>query len=126
MNNNNVNPQDMDDIVQAALGELLNLAGGVAELQTTDAAAEEIYVMCDIIAEYYGIERATVVTTENSDGSFTTHFEAPEHTTSPVKPTRTNSGLGHIRTSGKPKLRVKDKDTPVDDIEPVDPEDDYT
>ena len=27
--------------------------------------------MCDIIAEYYGIERATVVTTENSDGSFT-------------------------------------------------------
>ena len=51
MNNNNVDPQDIDDIVQAALGELLNLAGGVAELQTTDAAAEEIYVMCDIIAD---------------------------------------------------------------------------
>ena len=51
MNNNNVDPQDMDDIVQAALGELLNLAGGVAELQTTDAAAEEIYVMCDIMCD---------------------------------------------------------------------------
>jgi hypothetical protein len=122
MNNNNVDPQDMDDIVQAALGELLNLAGGVAELQTTDEAAEEIYVMCDIIAEYYGIERAIAVTTENSDGSFTTHFEGPDTPT----PARTSSIPGHIRTLGKPKLRVKDKDSPVDDIEPVDPEDDHT
>lgn len=115
-----MNDDDMDDmsedevehVVMAAVGELLNIASGVAELQGDDASAEEIYTMCDLVAAYFGIERAVAVTTENDDGSYTTRFEhiedtparAPDHTHIP----------GSIRTSGKPKLRVIDKDTPLD------------
>jgi hypothetical protein len=43
---------DVEQMVQAALGELLNIAASVAELQMTDEAAEEIYTICDLVAEY--------------------------------------------------------------------------
>lgn len=72
---NNLSREDLDNVIRAALGELLNLAAGVAELQTSDESAEEIYAVCDLIAEYYCIERAIPVTEEHEDGSYTTHFE---------------------------------------------------
>ena len=113
------NMDDMSDeevysVVQAAIGELLNIASGVAELQGTDESAEEIYTICDLVAEYHGIDRSVAVTTENEDGSYTTRFEDPDHSHIPVQPTKHTSIPGSIRTSGKPKLRVKDKDTPLD------------
>lgn len=108
-----MSPEDVEGLVIAALGELLNIASGVAELQGTDESAEEIYAICDLIAAYYGIERAVAVTTENEDGSYTTRFEQPEQT--PVAKPNKHTGIpGSIRTSGKPKLRVVDKDTPLD------------
>lgn len=67
--------EELDHVIRAALGELLNLAAGVAELQTSDESAEEIYAVCDLIAEYYELERAIAVTEEHDDGSYTTRFE---------------------------------------------------
>jgi len=110
---------NIEDVLHAAIEELLNIASGVAELQVDDASAEEIYTICDVVAEYYGIKRAVAVTTENDDGSFTTRFEEPDLEQTPTAP-RTTSIPGSIRTSGKPKLRVIDKDTPLD----IDDEDD--
>lgn len=114
MSDDDLDPQEVERLVAAAVGELLNLAAGVAELQTTDEAADDIYTICDLVAEYHGIERAVVVTTENDDGSFTTHFENPRGETQ--QPAAANRPFipGSIRTGGKPKLRVIDKDTPLD------------
>ena len=121
MSDDDLDPQEVDRLVSAAVGELLNLAAGVAELQTTDEAAEDIYAICDLVAEYHGIERAVVVTTENDDGSFTTHFENPRgETQQPAAAANRPFIPGSIRTGGKPKLRVIDKDTPLD----LDDEDD--
>ena len=75
MKDHNLSREELDSVVRAALGELLNLAAGVAELQTSDESAEEIYAVCDLVAEYYMIERAVAVTEEHEDGSYTTHFE---------------------------------------------------
>lgn len=109
---------DVEAVVRAALGELLNLAASVAELQITDEAAEEIYAVCDLVAEYYQIERVKAITVEHDDGSFTTHFETfvgsepeQEHVARPSIP-------GSIRTKGKPKLRLVDTDTPYNPKQP--------
>ena len=108
------NDEEVAHVVQAALGELLNIAASVAELQMTDEAAEDIYAICDLVAEYYQIERARAITTEHEDGSFTTHFEtfvgsgdlhSDNANSSPRQPIP-----GHIRTKGKPKLRLVDND----------------
>ena len=88
-------------IVMSALSEVLNICAGVAELQTTDEAAEDIYALCDLIAEYHGIERAVVITEEHEDGSYTTSVEdSATPRTTPIP--------GSIRTKDKPKLRVVD------------------
>jgi hypothetical protein len=111
-------PDDVAQVIQDALGELLNIAASVAELQTTDEGAEEIYAICDLVAEYYQIERARAVTIEHEDGSYTTHFEtfvgsgdvhSDNSDTLPRQPIP-----GHIRTKGKPKLRLVDNNTPTD------------
>lgn len=108
------NEDEVAHVVQAALGELLNIAASVAELQMTDEAAEEIYAICDLVAEYYQIERARAVTTEHEDGSFTTHFETFVGSGELNTDTAANSARppipGHIRTKGKPKLRLVDND----------------
>jgi hypothetical protein len=112
--------KEVEAIVQAALGELLNIASQVAELQGTDESAEDIYNICDLVAEYYQIERHRAITTEHDDGSFTTHFENYTGAGDPFSDgTRTttirdNPIPGSIRTKGKPKLRLIDSSTPVD------------
>jgi len=101
--------EEIQAAIQMAVGELLNIAAIAADLQATDEAAEEIYGMCDLVAEYHGIERARIEVTENSDGSVTSRLkgEGGTHTEAPA---RTSSIPGSIRTVGKLKFRVIDKD----------------
>ena len=115
---------DVESVVRAALGELLNIAASVAELQTTDEAAEEIYSICDLVAEYYQIERARAITTEHEDGSFTTHFETFVGSGSMIEDATRPAIPGSIRTKGKPKLRLIDCDTPLDINKDKDEDDD--
>jgi|TARA_B110000908_G_scaffold141279_1_gene168803 hypothetical protein len=104
-----ITPEELEQVVSAALGELLNLAAGVAELQTTDEGADSIYAICDLVAEYYQIERVQAIIEDHDDGSFTTRFE---HFTGEgdVYHTIPQPTTGHIRTTGRPKLRLVDKD----------------
>ena len=109
----------VDKVLLAAIGELLNIAAQVAELQTTDEGAEDIYAVCDLVAEYYQIERAVAITEEHDDGSFTTRFENYTGATpEPAHTTRTEPIPGHIRTKGKPKLRLIDCAAPTDSKRP--------
>jgi hypothetical protein len=114
MNDDSYDDDDMSDeeielIVQAAVGDLLNIAAGVAELQVTDEAAEQIYAMCDLVAEYMGVERAEISTVENPDGSYTTRINPSSGAEESV-----TRATGSIRTAGKPKFRVIDKNTRTD------------
>ena len=121
--------EEVAAIVQAALGELLNIASQVAELQGTDESADEIYNLCDLVAEYYQIERARAITEEHADGSFTTRFEtftgSGEMNTDAAN-NNTATIPGHIRTKGKPKLRLVDLNTPVDLDDLADDDDEPT
>lgn len=110
-------PDEVAEVVLSAVGELLNIAASVAELQMTDQAADEIYAICDLVAEYYQIERSMPITEEHPDGSFTTRFETYTGTSERAQPanTNTNANKGSIRTEGKPKLRLIDKDNPFKD-----------
>jgi hypothetical protein len=110
------NDNSLDEIILASIGELLNIASGVAELQSTDAAAEEIYQMCDLVAEYFCVERSTIETIENDDGSFTTRIIEPVNENTPT-PKPYSSG---VRLKGKPKLRLVDQNTPPDENPPLD------
>lgn len=102
---------DIEEVVAACINELLNIAAGVAELQTTDAACEEIYQMCDVVAAYFNISRAEIETIENEDGSYTSRVLEPD-TVQTKKPYTAS-----VRVSGKPKLRVVDKNTPPEDAQ---------
>ena len=98
--------EEVEALVQAALENLLNIAALAAELQQDDDSCEEIYAQCDLIAAYHGIERHTVTVEENSDGSYTTRFgDTPAES-------RTIQIPGSIRTRGKPKLRIQDRNDP--------------
>jgi len=101
--------EEIQAAIQMAVGELLNIASIAADLQATDEAAEEIYIMCDLVAEYHGIERARIEVTENSDGSVTSRLKG-EGVTHTEAPARTSSIPGSIRTGSKLKFRVIDKD----------------
>jgi hypothetical protein len=111
------NDNSLDETILASIGELLNIASGVAELQSTDAAAEEIYQMCDLVAEYFCVERSTIETIENDDGSFTTRIIEPVDQNTTATPKPYSSG---VRLKGKPKLRLVDQNTPPDENPPLD------
>ena len=114
--------EEVQAAIQMAVGELLNIASIAADLQGTDEAAEDIYTMCDLVAEYHGIERARIEVTENSDGSFTSRLKG-EGSTHTEAPARTSSIPGSIRTGGKLKFRVIDKDSAGDLDSDVHPDD---
>ena len=109
---------DVDQLVAQALGEVLNWAGQVAELQTTEAAAEEIYAVCDLIAAYYGLERDIAVTEEHEDGSFTTRFEraVPELLTDTTDEPKTLPGI-NLRKSSKRRIIDRNSTPDLPDIE---------
>ena len=103
--NEDMSDEELANIVHLPLGELLNMASIVADLQTTDEAAEEVYALCDLVAAYYGIEQMRATVEEHEDGSYTTRLEPVQ---SHIQ-TKTPSTIpGHIRTRGKPKYRVSD------------------
>lgn len=110
------NDNSLDETILASIGELLNIACGVAELQSTDEAAEEIYLMCDLVAEYFCVERSTIETIENDDGSFTTRIIEPAND----KPSAPKPYSAGVRLKGKPKLRLVDQNTPPDENPPLD------
>jgi hypothetical protein len=106
--------EEIAQAVRLALGELLNIATQAGDMQRTDEAADDIYNICDLVAEYYQIERSQCIVEENDDGSFTTRFELlePGETTisnAPAGATRLEKIPGSIRTVGKLKFRVIDK-----------------
>jgi citrate synthase len=111
-----MSPEEVEAIVRAALGELLNIAAGVADLQATDQAADEIIAVCDLVAEYYQIERMQAHTIEHEDGSYTTRFEpVVGGETLPVSTNTPTVIPGHIKTQGRPKFRVSDSRKPPED-----------
>lgn len=61
--------------VREALGSLLNIAAGVAEMQTTEEGAYEIMSLCDLVAEYYQLERIRAIATTDEQGKTTTVYE---------------------------------------------------
>lgn len=73
-NNNNddnlpeLDPNDVEGVVKYAVGDLLDIAAGVAELQGTKQSADDIWAMCDLIAEYFQIERTMMIRKEDENG----------------------------------------------------------
>ena len=136
MNNDDFDTNDDDDnltddeaqaMVQYALGEILTLASGVADLQSTDEAADEIYALCDLVAAYHGIERDTPVTEEHEDGSFTTRFVRSVPSVD-LRKTHDSSDKpripGHLRVHGNNKRRITDRNSTPDIDDLPDNEDD--
>ena len=73
MNSNNDNlpdldPDDVEGVIKYAVGDLLDIAAGVAELQGDKQSADDIWAMCDLIAEYFQIERTMMIRKEDEDG----------------------------------------------------------
>lgn len=101
--------EEVDALVKAALENLLNIAALAAELQQDDDSCEEIYAQCDLVAAYHGIERQAMTVEENPDGSYTTRFADADQDPPAA---RTRVIPGHIRTRGKPKLRIQDRNDP--------------
>ena len=112
MTDDDMNDEEINAAVVSSLSEILNIASIAAELQATDEAAEEIYAMCDLVAAYFGIERAEVETIDNGDGSYTTRM-VKDTVDRDTTPSRTPIP-GSIRTSGKLKYRVVDADSSPD------------
>lgn len=104
--------EEIDAIVQAAIGELLNIAACVAELQITDEAAEEIYSLCDLVAEYHGIERTEIIIEENQPQEPSSPAQEPSNDNEPPVPIP-----GSIRTRNRPKFRVSDVNKPRNEEE---------
>lgn len=44
-----------------ALGEVLNIASQVAEMQMSEEAKLDIYELLDEVADYYGVERREII-----------------------------------------------------------------
>lgn len=108
--------EELEQIVLSALGELLNMASVVADLQTTDEAAEEVYALCDLVAAYYGIEQMRATVEEHEDGSFTTRLEPVQTRIQVEKPKNNKAIPGHIRTRGRPNFRVSDERSDDDKV----------
>ena len=112
-NSDDLTPEQLEKLVLIAIGELLNISASVAELQLTDESADDIYAICDIVADYYNIDRAVPIITEHEDGSFTTHYESSESEPIAASDTGTRPSIpGSIRTQGKPKFKLSDSLTP--------------
>ena len=63
-----LDPDDVEGVIKYAVGDLLDIAAGVAELQGDKQSADDIWAMCDLIAEYFQIERTMMIRREDEDG----------------------------------------------------------
>ncbi len=81
---------ELELAVKDALGEVLNLAAQVAEMQMSEESRDEIYELLDLVAEHYGIERHEVkITADDGDVVETCSygFEELASAEEPEKPT---------------------------------------
>lgn len=60
---------ELEAAAKVALGETLNLAAQIAEMQMNDEARDDIYQLLDTVAEYYGVERTEVIIDDDEDGT---------------------------------------------------------
>lgn len=60
---------DLDQAAIVALGEVLNLAAQIAEMQMSDEARKDIYDLLDTVADHYGVERTEIVIDDDEDGT---------------------------------------------------------
>lgn len=58
---------DLDKAALEALGEVLNLAAQIAEMQMSDEARKDIYDLLDTVADHYGVERTEIRVSEEED-----------------------------------------------------------
>lgn len=58
---------DLNAAALAALGEVLNLAAQIAEMQMSDEARKDIYDLLDEVAEHYGVERTEIKIGDDDD-----------------------------------------------------------
>lgn len=58
---------ELDRAAREALGEVLNLAAQIAEMQINEEARKDIYDLLDTVADHYGIERTEVQVSEEED-----------------------------------------------------------
>jgi hypothetical protein len=56
--------EELEAVVRAALGELVNIAQGVADSQVTEEGYAHITGVCDVVAEFYQLERTRATTLE--------------------------------------------------------------
>ncbi len=60
---------DLETAARTALGEVLNLAAQIAEMQMSEEARSDIYELLDTVAEHYGIERTEIVIDDDEEGT---------------------------------------------------------
>jgi bifunctional DNase/RNase len=60
---------ELEAAAKVALGEALNLAAQIAEMQMNEEARVDIYQLLDTVAEYYGVERTEVIIDDDEDGT---------------------------------------------------------
>ena len=59
--------EELDRAVKEALGEVLNLAAQIAEMQLNDDARKDIYDLLDTVADHFDIERTEIHMSEEED-----------------------------------------------------------
>lgn len=58
---------DLEHAAIVALGEVLNLAAQIAEMQMDEQARKDIYELLDTVADHYGVERTEIRMCEEED-----------------------------------------------------------
>ena len=101
---------ELAEIAKIALGELLNIAASVAELQVSEESAGEIYALCDLVAGVYGITREQMIETEQEDGSIRIDWVEVPPPTIELGDNTAENPPGHVRWEGRSKWRFRDKD----------------
>jgi len=59
--------QELAQAAKEALGEVLNLAAQIAEMQLNEEARQDIYDLLDTVADHYGVERTEIHLSEEED-----------------------------------------------------------
>ena len=88
----------VDDETSALLEALLNIVGGVADLQMDDDAREDLYAMGDDLATRFGVASVRVTSEESTDEAgkditilrYEDHKPKPTLTLVPTDPTPAN------------------------------------
>jgi len=55
-NEDEITPEELEQLVRESLASILNCAVWVADLQLNDDAREDILAACDLVASAYGVD----------------------------------------------------------------------